>query len=205
MDKYGYVRVSTKEQNTDRQMDALLESGVAEDHIFVDKMSGKDFCRPQYKKLLRKVRKGDLIVIMSIDRLGRNYEEILTQWKLITREKEVNIEVLDMPLLNTYETKDGLTGLFVADLVLQILAYVAEIERTFIKQRQAEGIAAAKKRGVKFGPARTDNPQGLTEYCEKWCRGEVTIREAAAALGVSNSLFYRRCKEFKEGKDRFLN
>ena len=205
MEKYGYIRVSSKEQNTDRQLDALTERGVKESHLFIDKMSGKDFHRPQYLKMLRKLRQGDLVVILSIDRLGRNYEEILEQWKIITKEKEANIEVLDMPLLNTYETKDGLTGMFVAELVLQILAYVAEIERTFIKQRQAQGIAAAKRRGVKFGPTRKRDPLGLTEYCEKWYRGEVTIREGAEALGVSNSLFYRRCKEFKGQEDCFLN
>lgn len=205
MEKYGYVRVSSKEQNTDRQLDALAEKGIHRNHMFIDKMSGKDFCRPQYQKMLKRIRKGDLIIIMSIDRLGRNYEEILEQWKIITKEKEVHIEVLDMPLLNTYETKDGLTGMFVADLVLQILAYVAEIERTFIKQRQAEGIAAAKRRGVKFGPSRKSNPERLEEYCEKWHQGEVTIREAAAALGVSNSLFYRRCKEIERREDCFLN
>ena len=205
MEEYGYVRVSSKEQNTDRQLDALEERGVQERHLFIDKMSGKDFQRPQYQKMLRKLKQGDLVIIMSIDRLGRNYEEILEQWKIITKEKEANIEVLDMPLLNTYETKNGLTGMFVADLVLQILAYVAEIERTFIKQRQAEGIAAAKKRGVKFGPEKKSNPERLEEYREKWCRGEVTVREAAAALGVSNSLFYRRCKELKGREDCFLN
>lgn len=205
MEKYGYIRVSSKEQNTDRQLDALTERGVKESHLFIDKMSGKDFNRPQYLKMLRKLRRGDLVVIMSIDRLGRNYAEILEQWKIITKEKEANIEVLDMPLLNTYETKEGLTGMFVADLVLQILAYVAEIERTFIKQRQAEGIAAAKRRGVKFGPTRKSDPLGLTEYCEKWYRGEVTIREGAEALGVSNSLFYRRCMEYKGQEDCFLN
>lgn len=201
MEKYGYVRVSSKEQNTDRQLDALAKRGVQGSHLFIDKMSGKDFHRPQYQKMLKKLKKGDLVIILSIDRLGRNYEEILEQWKIITKEREANIEVLDMPLLNTYETKDGLTGIFVADLVLQILAYVAEIERTFIKQRQAEGIAAAKKHGVKFGPAKKNNPEGLEEYREKWYRGEVTIREAAAALGVSNSLFYRRCKEFEGRED----
>ncbi len=205
MEKYGYVRVSSKEQNTDRQLDALTERGIQRCHIFIDKMSGKDFCRPQYQKMLKKLRKDDLVIVMSIDRLGRNYEEILEQWKIITKEKQANIEVLDMPLLNTCANKDGLTGMFVADLVLQILAYVAEIERTFIKQRQAEGIAAAKRRGVKFGPARRNNPEGLVEYCEKWYRGEVSIREAAIALGVSNSMFYRRCKEYKGREDCFLN
>lgn len=205
MEKYGYVRVSTKEQNPDRQLDALKERGVPRNHIFVDKMSGKDFCRPQYLKMLKRVKQGDLIVVMSIDRLGRNYAEILEQWKLITKERQVNIEVIDMPLLNTYETKDGLTGVFVADLVLQILAYVAEMERSFIKQRQAEGIAAAKRRGVKFGPARSSDPKGLVECYEKWQRGEVTIRGAAQELGISYSTFYRRCLELKEGKGCFLN
>lgn len=205
MEKYGYVRVSSKEQNTNRQVDALLKKGVKENHLFIDKMSGKDFCRPKYQKMLKKLERGDLVIIMSIDRLGRNYKEILEQWKIITKEKEANIEVIDMPLLNTYETKDGLTGMFVSDLVLQILAYVAEIERTFIKQRQAEGIAAAKRRGVKFGPARLRDPEGLTIYCEKWYRGEVSVREASAALGISSSLFYRRCKELKGCKDCFLN
>lgn len=205
MEKYGYVRVSSKEQNTDRQLDALTERGIQRSHIFIDKLSGKDFCRPQYQKMLKKLRRGDLVIIMSIDRLGRNYEEILDQWKVITKEREANIEVLDMPLLNTYETKDGLTGTFVADLVLQILAYVAEMERTFIRQRQAEGIAAAKRRGVKFGPAKKSDPERLEEYYEKWHKGEVTIREAAAALGVSNSLFYRRCKDIEGHEDCFFN
>ena len=205
MRTYGYARVSTRDQNLDRQLDALKERDISRKRIYIDKMSGKDFRRPQYQKMLGKLKKGDLLIIMSIDRLGRNYEEILEQWKLITKEKEVNIEVIDMPLLNTSETREGLTGMFIADLVLQVLAYVAEIERTFIKQRQAEGIAAAKRRGVKFGASRTEDPKELSEFCKKWHRGEVTIREAAATLGVSNSLFYRRCKEWKAEEDCFLN
>ena len=205
MKTYGYVRVSSKEQNPDRQLDALMERGISRNRIFIDRMSGKDFHRPQYQKMLGRVKKGDLLIIMSIDRLGRNYEEILEQWKIITKEKEVNIEVIDMPLLNTSETRDGLTGVFIADLVLQILAYVAEIERTFIKQRQSEGIAAAKKRGVKFGAPKKKEPEDFMEYYEKWVIGEVTIREAAAKLGVSNSLFYRRCRDLKDGGDCFLN
>ena len=197
MEIYGYIRVSSKEQNTDRQLDALMERGVQERNLYVDKLSGKDFHRPQYQKMLKKLKKEDLVIILSIDRLGRNYAEILDQWKVITKEKKANIEVLDMPLLNTFETREGLTGVFVADLVLQILAYVAEIERAFIKKRQPEGIAAAKRRGVKFGPTRKEDPVALMEYCEKWHKGEVTIRKGAEALGISYSLFYRRCKEYK--------
>ena len=203
--KFAYIRVSSHEQNEDRQLMAMRDLKIPEENIYMDKLSGKDFNRPNYLELVERIEEGDILYILSIDRLGRNYEEILEQWKIITKEKEANIEVLDMPLLNTYETKNGLTGMFVADLVLQILAYVAEIERTFIKQRQAEGIAAAKKRGVKFGPTKKSNPERLDEYREKWYRGEVTIREAAAALGVSNSLFYRRCKAFEGREDCFLN
>ena len=148
---YGYVRVSTKEQCEERQFIALRGFPVPEGNIFMDKLSGKDFNRPQYKKLVRKLRVGDILVLKSIDRLGRNYDEILTQWRIITKEKQANIVVLDMPLLDTRETGKDLTGTFVADLVLQILSYVAQTERENIRQRQKEGIAAAKLRGVKFG------------------------------------------------------
>lgn len=148
---YGYVRVSTKEQCEERQLIALRGFPVPEGNIFMDKLSGKDFNRPQYKKLVRKLRVGDILVLKSIDRLGRNYDEILTQWRIITKEKQANIVVLDMPLLDTRETGKDLTGTFVADLVLQILSYVAQTERENIRQRQKEGIAAAKLRGVKFG------------------------------------------------------
>ena len=151
---YGYIRVSTKEQNEDRQRIALAEFPVPENHIFLDKLSGKDFERPQYKKLTKKLRPGDILVIKSIDRLGRNYEEILNQWRIITKEKRADIVVLDMPLLDTRQTGRDLTGTFVADLVLQILSYVAQTERENIKQRQKEGIAAAKLRGVQFGRPR---------------------------------------------------
>lgn len=150
---YGYIRVSTKEQNEDRQRIALAEFPVPEENIFMDKLSGKDFNRPQYKKLMRKLRAGDSLVIKSIDRLGRNYEEILNQWRIITKEKKADIVVLDMPLLDTRQTGRDLTGTFVADLVLQILSYVAQTERENIKQRQKEGIAAAKLRGVQFRQA----------------------------------------------------
>lgn len=148
---YGYVRVSTKEQNEDRQLLALRDFAVLEKNIYMDKLSGKDFNRPQYRKLLKKLRPGDLLVVKSIDRLGRNYEEILLQWRIITKEKKVNVAVLDMPLLDTRKSGNDLTGTFVADLVLQILSYVAQTERENIHQRQMEGIAAAKLRGVKFG------------------------------------------------------
>ena len=151
MKQYGYVRVSTKEQNEDRQMIALQEFPVLEKNIYMDKLSGKNFNRPQYKRLLRKLKPGDLLVVKSIDRLGRNYEEILLQWRMITKEKRVDVVVLDMPLLDTRKSGSDLTGTFVADLVLQILSYVAQTERENIHQRQMEGIAAAKLRGVQFG------------------------------------------------------
>ena len=202
---YGYVRVSTKEQNLDRQILALHEFGIPENMIFQEKQSGKDFERPVYKRLVKKLKPGDTLLIKSIDRLGRNYDEILEQWRILTKEKQVDIEVIDMPLLNTDYERDGLTGVFVTDLVLQILAYVAETERRFIRQRQAEGIASAKRRGVKFGAVKTPDPQNLKEYYEKWKRGEISIRKAASELGIHYSLFYRRCIELKkEENERFL-
>lgn len=151
---YGYVRVSTKEQCEERQMIALRAFPVPENNIFMDKLSGKDFNRPQYRKLLRKLKQGDILVLKSIDRLGRNYEEILNQWRAITKEKQVNIVVLDIPLLDTRQTGKNLTGVFMADLVLQILSYVAQTERENTRQRQMEGIAAARLRGVRFGRPR---------------------------------------------------
>ena len=195
MKKYGYVRVSSKGQNPDRQLDALRMLGVETKNLFIDKMSGKDFRRPSYKKMLSHLKKGDVVVILSIDRLGRNYDEILEQWRFLTKEKQVDIEVIDMPLLNTNNERDGLTGVFISDLVLQILAYVAETERAFIKQRQAEGIASAKARGVKFGAKRIDIPDEFYLYYQMWQQGEITIRKAAEKIGVSYSTFYRRCKE----------
>ena len=150
MEKYGYIRVSAKDQNPGRQFIALEENQIRRENIFLDKMSGKDFARPAYKKLLSSLKPGDLVVIKSIDRLGRNYSEILEQWRKITKEIGASIHVIDMPLLNTDVTQEDLTGIFISDLVLQILAYVAETEKTFIKQRQTEGIAAAKARGIRF-------------------------------------------------------
>lgn len=188
---YGYVRVSTKEQNEDRQLIALQEYRVPEKNIYMDKLSGKDFNRPQYQKLLKKLRPGDVLVIKAIDRLGRNYDEILLQWRVITKEKQVDMVVLDMPLLNTRDTEDDLTGTFVADLVLQILSYVAQTERENIRQRQMEGIAAAKIRGVRFGRPRKEVPDGFRQLKEDYERGKVSSRAAAKELSISQDTFLR--------------
>lgn len=202
MNKYGYVRVSSKDQNLNRQLDAFSELGIRSKYIYIDKMSGKDFKRPNYKAMVSKIKAGDTVVIMSIDRLGRNYDEILEQWRMLTKEKHVDIEVIDMPLLNTNYEREGLTGVFISDLVLQILAYVAETERSFIKQRQAEGIAAAKARGVKFGVSKAELPEEFAEYFNLWKQGEITIRQAANELGISASTFYRRCKDMQNGVEK---
>jgi len=203
MKKYGYVRVSSKDQNLNRQLDAFSELGLESKYIYIDKMSGKDFKRPNYKKMVSKLRAGDTVVVMSIDRLGRNYDEILEQWRMLTKEKRVDIEVIDMPLLNTNYERDGLTGVFISDLVLQILAYVAETERSFIKQRQAEGIVSAKARGVKFGISKIELPEEkLEEFIRLWQQGEITIRQAASELGISSSTFYRRCKEMQNDMEK---
>ena len=200
MKQYAYVRVSTKDQNPDRQVAAMLDIGISEKNIFIDKISGKDFNRTEYLKLIKKLKAGDLLVIKSIDRLGRNYTEILEEWRKITKEIEVDIQVLDMPLLDTNIQHDNLTGIFVADLVLQILAYVAETERAFIKQRQAEGIALAKEKGVHFGADKIELPHDFKEVYNLWKSGEVSVREGAKRLGISKSTFYRRCKELEEEK-----
>ncbi|MDY2957442.1 recombinase family protein [Floccifex sp.] len=198
MNKYGYARVSTKEQNPDRQLIALIECGIKEKNIYLDKMSGKDFERLQYLKLLKRLKKGDLLIIKSIDRLGRNYSEILEQWRKITKEIGADIQVLDMSLLNTDLSHGNLTGIFISDLVLQILAYVAETERTFIKQRQAEGIAAAKAKGVQFGCHKSKLPDQFEMYYQMWLEGKISTRKAAEQLHISHSTFYRRCKEQDE-------
>ena len=197
MCNYGYVRVSTKDQNPERQVAALLKRGIPKECIYVDKMSGKDFKRPAYKKLVRKLKPNDIIIIKSIDRLGRNYDEILEQWRVITSEKLANIEVIDFPLLNTTATIDGLTGKFIADLVLQILAYVAQTEREFIHQRQAEGIAIAKANGVHFGRTRLPDTKEFDLAYDNWLNLGLTLKEAAGIAGMSTSTFYRRCKERK--------
>ena len=188
MSVYGYIRVSSKDQKEDRQQIALKEVGVELQNIYVDKQSGKDFNRPQYKKMLRKLKKDDLLYIKSIDRLGRNYEEILQQWRVLTKEKGIDIVVLDMPLLDTRRGKD-LMGTFLSDIVLQVLSFVAENERTNIRQRQAEGIAAAKARGVHMGRAPMEIPEDFAPVYDQWKRGEVSGRGAARMLGVAQHTF----------------
>ena len=202
MSKYGYIRVSTKEQNLDRQYEALLQQGVCKQQIYADQMSGKDFNRPNYKRMLKNLRAGDVLVIKSIDRLGRNYGEIIEQWRMICKVKQVDIEVIDMPLLNTNQQREGLTGVFISDLVLQILAYVSETERSFIRQRQAEGIAIAKAKGTQFGRSKMEIPTGFEHYYELWKKGEISSRSAADALQMSHTTFYRRCREKDQEKTK---
>ena len=187
---YGYARVSTREQNEERQIIALREYGVQDRYIFMDKQSGKDFDRPAYQRMIKKLKPGDLLIIKSIDRLGRSYEDILEQWRFITREKRASIVVLDMPLLDT-RMDNGLVGVLIADIVLQVLCYMAQAEREAIRKRQAEGIAAAKARGVRFGRSPL---APLAEYgalYEKWKSGELSSRAAAAEIGVSHSTFLK--------------
>ena len=194
MTVYGYIRVSTREQNEDRQVIALQEMAVPQQNIHMDKQSGKDFERPQYKKLLRRLKKDDLLYIKSIDRLGRNYEEILEQWRLLTKQKQVDITVLDMPLLNTRQGKD-LTGIVISDIVLQLLSYVAQTEREFIRQRQSEGIEAAKSRGVQFGRRQIVRPPDYQRIKDSWKNGELTAKQAAEYIGISRTTFFKwvRC------------
>ena len=191
MKQYAYIRVSTKEQNIDRQIAALEPYGIARNCIFCDYQSGKDFERPQYKRLLRRLKTGDLLIIKSIDRLGRNYDEILEQWKYITKTIGADILVLDMSLLDTRSKQGDLTGTLIADLVLQILAYVAQTERDFIRQRQAEGIAAAKARGVQFGRKAMCRPNDYALIKNEWMAGEKSARAAARALNVAPSTFLK--------------
>lgn len=192
---YGYVRVSTKGQREDRQLLAMQEFGVPEDHIIVEKQSGKDFARPAYLRLIRSMVSGDILVIKSIDRLGRNYEEILEQWAELTKERRLAIVVLDMPLLDTREGRD-LTGTLIADIVLQLLSYVAQTEREFTRQRQAEGIAAAKARGVRFGRRPIRLPEEFEELAEEWRHGRVSAAQAGRELGISRTTFKQRAVEW---------
>ncbi len=192
--KYGYVRVSTKEQNEDRQLIAMKEAGVEECDICMDKQSGKDFERPQYKQMIRVLRSGDTVFVKSIDRLGRNYNDIIVQWKLITLKKKADIVVLDMPILDTRRGKD-LLGTFISDMVLALLSYVAENERINIAQRQAEGIEAAKMKGVRFGRKKKRVPKDFKTAVEKWMTNEISVREAAEMCGMAKSTFYDRVKE----------
>ena len=196
MQKYGYIRVSSKDQNEDRQIDAIAKAGVPEDRIFIDKQSGKDFDRIQYVRMIRTLKRNDVLYVKSIDRLGRNYEAIIDEWNAITKKIGADIVVLDMPLLDTRKGKD-LMGTFIADLVLQILSFVAETERRNIKQRQAEGIAAAKARGVRFGRPARDLPENFLEMCQKWKAGSITGIEAAEACGMPMSTFRYRAEQMR--------
>ena len=191
MRNYGYVRVSTKDQNEDRQYIALRELCIPEENIFMDKQSGKDFVRPQYRRLVRRLKTDDLLYVKSIDRLGRNYTEILEQWRILTKEKGADIVVLDMPLLDTRRGKD-LMGTFLSDIVLQVLSFVAENERSNIRQRQAEGIAAAKARGVRFGRPPLPLPENFQEVYRAWRGKQITLKQAAQACQMPEGTFYAK-------------
>ena len=199
MSTYGYIRVSSADQCEDRQRIAMAEVQIPEENIYMDKQSGKDFDRPGYRRLVRKLKKDDLLYIKSIDRLGRNYEEIQNQWRYLTKEKGVDIVVLDMPLLDTRRGKD-LVGTFLSDIVLQVLSFVAENERASIKQRQAEGIAAAKARGVRFGRPPRPLPENFEEACRAWDKKEMTLRQAASACQMPPSTFHDRAAQWKRQK-----
>ncbi|MGE9994373.1 recombinase family protein [Peptoniphilaceae bacterium SGI.137] len=187
--KYGYIRVSTKEQNIDRQLSAILKQEIDMEKIYIDKASGKNFNRNRYKKLIKTLKKEDELYIKSIDRLGRNYDEIIHEWNKITKEMEVDIVVLDFPLLDTKEKIENLTGKFIADIVLQILSYVAQIERENTHQRQMEGIKEAKKRGIKFGRSKKEIPEKFNEVAKLWNKKEISLRKGASLLNVSHTTF----------------
>lgn len=193
---YGYVRVSSADQNEDRQMIEMERAGVPPENIFVDKQSGKNFDRPNYKRLVRRLKDGDLLYILSIDRLGRNYEEIQNQWRILTKDKGVDIVVIDMPLLDTRQGKD-LMGTFIADLVLQILSFVAQSEREKIKERQEQGIAAAKARGVRFGRPEKDVPDDFTQLVKSWEKKELSLAEVLQKCEMSEATFYRKLRELR--------
>ncbi len=196
MTEYGYVRVSSTDQNEERQISALREKQILQKNIYKDKQSGKDFVRPEYKKMLKRLKAGDLLYILSIDRLGRNYKEIQNQWRILTKEIGVDICVIDMPLLDTRNGKD-LMGTFIADIVLQILSFVAQSERENIKKRQSEGIAAAKKRGVRFGRPEKPIPEGFAETVKLWEKKEIDIKAVLEMCGLKEATFYRRLREYR--------
>jgi len=198
--KYGYVRVSTKEQNIDRQMVAMDEVGIPSKDIFIDKISGKNFIRPAYKKLIRKLKPNDVMFIKSIDRLGRNYDEIIEQWRYLSKDKNIDIVVIDFPLLDTRNQQDELTGKFLADMVLQILLYVAQVERENTKQRQAEGIKEARKRGVKFGRPKLMIPSEFHLVYELWKNNQISQREGAKRLKTSNHTFAKWVDELEKNR-----
>ena len=192
---FGYIRVSTKDQNEARQLAALAEYQIPRSRLFIDKQSGKDFARPAYQRLLKRLKRGDVLLVKSIDRLGRNYNEILEQWRVLTKRIGADVVVIDMPLLDTRARGDDLTGTFIADLVLQILSYVAQTERENIRQRQAEGIAAAKARGVRFGREKKPLPEGFRETVLRWRQKEMTCQQALERLEVSRSYFFTHVKQ----------
>ena len=196
---YGYIRVSSTDHNEDRQKIAMDAKSVPRKNIFMDKQSGKDFERPQYRRLVRKLKRGDLLYLLSIDRLGRNYKEVQEQWRILTKDKGVDICVIDMPLLDTRTAKD-LMGTFIADLVLQILSFVAENERANIKKRQAQGIAAAKARGVRFGRPEKPVPKNFVDIVRQWERHEISTPEALRLCDMSRPTFYRKIRENEETK-----
>ena len=198
---YGYISVSSADQNEERQRVAMREAGVVPARVFIDKQSGKDFKRPQYSKMVRRLRKGDLLYVLSIDRLGRNYEEIQNQWRVLTKEIGVDICVIDMPLLDTRQGKD-LMGTFIADLVLQILSFVAQSERENIKMRQAQGIAAAKARGVRFGRPEKKAPPNFPQLVRKWEAKQLSLKEVLAQCDMSEASFYRRLREYRAGEGK---
>lgn len=198
--KYGYIRVSAKDQNEERQLIAMKELDVNLDRIFMDKQSGKDFQRPQYKKMVRELRKNDLLYIKSIDRLGRNYSEILEQWRILTKERGVDIVVLEMPLLDTRRGKD-LMGTFLSDIVLQVLSFVAENERSNIKQRQAEGIAAAKARGVQFGRPKIEMPDNFMQLVSQWENQKIRLSYVLEVCQISKATFYRRLNQCRQNDE----
>lgn len=193
---YGYVRVSSTDQNEDRQLVAMSEKNIPQRNIYIDKQSGKDFERPQYKRLVKRLKPGDLLYILSIDRLGRNYEEIQRQWRVLTKDIGIDICVIDMPLLDTRNGKD-LMGTFIADLVLQILSFVAQNERENIKKRQAEGIAAAKAKGVKFGRPEKSVPDDFPRLIREWEKNKLSFSELLERCNMSEATFYRRLREYR--------
>lgn len=197
---YGYIRVSSTDQNEARQWAALRSRGIQSGRIYVDKQSGKDFQRPEYQRLVARLRSGDLVCVLSIDRLGRNYGEILEQWRILTKEIQADVCVLDMPMLDTRNGKD-LMGTFIADLTLQILSFVAQKERENIRQRQAEGIAAAKERGVRFGRPAVPAPENFPRIVSQWEEGRLPFAEVLALTGLSHGTFYRRLREYRQEED----
>lgn len=195
---YGYVRVSSRDQNIDRQMRAMRDAGILRSNIYIDKQTGKDFNRPSYRKLYRRLRSGDILFVKSIDRLGRDYEEIMEQWKLLTRQKNIDMVVLDLPLLDTRNQINGVTGKFIADIVLQVLSYVAQVERENIRQRQREGIKAAREKGVRFGRPVSPYPDGFSSVYSLYKAGQLGTRACARQLGVNHGSFANFVKRYEK-------